>query len=262
MTSKMRLDLLMFEKKLVSSRTKAQDLIQSGNVWYQDSTAGENSDWVQAKAASEKINTSAQIEIRDEQFNLYVSRGGLKLAGALEKTKITLKEKIALDVGLSTGGFSDCLLQNGIKKIVGVDVGTGQLHTKLQNNEKLISLESLNARDLRADARLMNHLPPGGFDLVVVDVSFISLNLILPSIEQVLKSGGTVIALVKPQFEVGPQGLAKGGLVKDPELYTMVEDKVRKKCLELGWKVRDYFNSPIEGKDGNKEFFIWAEKQS
>lgn len=260
MTSKMRLDLLMFEKKLVSSRTKAQDLIQSGNVWYQNSDAGQNSHWIQAQNASEKVNVSAHITIKDEQFDLYVSRGGLKLAGALEKTKITLAEKIALDVGLSTGGFSDCLLQNGIKKIVGVDVGTGQLHSKLQNNEKLISLESLNARDLKAHARLMAHMPAEGFDVVVVDVSFISLNLILPSIDQVLKNGGTVLALVKPQFEVGPQGLAKGGLVKDPELYTMVEDKVRKKCLELGWKVRDYFNSPIEGKDGNKEFFIWAEK--
>lgn len=260
MNSKMRLDLLMFEKKLVSSRTKAQDLIQSGHIWYQDTESGPNSKWQQAKAASEKVNTQAPIEIRDQQFDLYVSRGGLKLAGALERIKLNLSGKFALDVGLSTGGFSDYLLQNGIEQIVGVDVGTGQLHAKLQNNTKLISIESLNARDLRSDARLMAHMPPDGFDLVVVDVSFISLHLILPSIDQVLKNGGNVVALVKPQFEVGPKGLAKGGLVKDPELYTMVEDKVRKKCLELGWKVRDYFNSPIEGKDGNKEFFIWAEK--
>lgn len=258
---KKRIDLVLFEKKISSSRTKAQDLISSGAVWYRTSSTDK---WQQASSASEKISDATEIEIRQNadsaQLEKFVSRGGLKLQGALEHTKIFLQDKIALDVGLSTGGFSDCLLQNGVKQIVGVDVGRGQLHPRLSNHPQLISIESLNAKDLAQDARLMQHKPNAGFDLAVVDVSFISLTLILPAIDSVLKSGGTLLALVKPQFEVGPQSLGKGGIVKEESLYQDVEEKVRKKCLELHWKVRDYFNSPIEGKDGNKEFFIWAEK--
>jgi len=166
-----------------------------------------------------------------------------------------------LDVGISTGGFSDCLLQKGAAQILGVDVGHGQLHSSLVHHPRLKHLEGLNAREIDQNPEVKALMPEGGFDLIVMDVSFISISLIIPKLSPLLKAGGHLLSLVKPQFEVGHKGLGKGGLVKDPGLYSVVEDKVRSLCQSSGMSVKDYFNSPIEGKDGNREFFIFAQKK-
>jgi 23S rRNA (cytidine1920-2'-O)/16S rRNA (cytidine1409-2'-O)-methyltransferase len=252
---KKRLDILLFEQKKVSSRTKAQDLIKSGTVWIL-----EKDQWKRIESPHQLFEESTQIELREDPLNRFVSRGGLKLEGALNQLQFSVQDLHVLDVGLSTGGFTDCLLQRGALQVVGVDVGHGQLHPKLQQNSKLISLEGINARELNQNSQVQTLKPSEGWDLIVVDVSFISLTLVLPALTDVLKSHGHLLALVKPQFEVGPEGLGKGGLVKDPSLYAEVEEKIRQKCLELNLTVRDYLNSAIEGKDGNREFFIFAQK--
>lgn len=254
---KKRLDLLLVEKGKVASRTRAQDLIKAGSVWVYHVQK-----WQSIKAPSQLFDENVEIEIRETEINRFVSRGGLKLEGALEHLKLSVKDLEALDVGLSTGGFSDCLLQRGAKKVVGIDVGHGQLHPQLSENSQLISIEGVNARDLDKSPEVLKHQPPQGWPLVVVDVSFISLTLVLPALSRVIQPHGHLLALVKPQFEVGPEGLGKGGLVKDVSLYKDVEEKIRQKCLELDFTVRDYLNSSIEGKDGNKEFFIFAQKNS
>ncbi len=252
---KKRLDLLLVEKGLVPSRTKAQDLIRAGHVW-----VGDSAQLKPLTVVSALIDEESEIEIRRSELDRYVSRGGLKLEGALKKLNLSVKGLEVLDVGLSTGGFSDCLLQSGAQRVVGVDVGHSQLHPYLQTNSKLISLEGVNARELHSNSQVLAVKPEAGWDLVVVDVSFISLTLVLPAIVSVLKPQGLVLALVKPQFEVGPEGLGKGGVVKDISLYLQVETKIREKCLELNLKVRDYLESAIEGKDGNREFFVFAQK--
>lgn len=249
---KKRLDVHMVEKGLVASRTRAQDLIKRGSVLV---------DGKAATTPSQNVDEKTQIEIQESELTRFVSRGGLKLEGALAQLKFSVQNLMALDVGISTGGFSDCLLKSGVRQVVGVDVGHEQLHPSLRQEPRLISIEGVNARELDQNPSVLKHKPELGWDLVVVDVSFISLGLILPALKPVLKSGGHVLALVKPQFEVGPEGLGKGGLVKDPSLYDQVEAKIRQKCLELDLTVRDYLQSPIEGKDGNREFFIFVQKK-
>jgi 23S rRNA (cytidine1920-2'-O)/16S rRNA (cytidine1409-2'-O)-methyltransferase len=162
-----------------------------------------------------------------------------------------------LDVGQSTGGFSDCLLQAGAARVVGVEVGHGQLHPRLKDDPRLACLEGINARHLTA-ADLGGHFPAQGFDLIVADASFISLTLLLPSFPALLRPGGRILALVKPQFEVGPKNLGKGGIVRDTSLYARVEAKIRAACAECGLEVQDWFDSPITGSDGNREFFALA----
>ncbi|MEZ0391645.1 MAG: TlyA family RNA methyltransferase [Pseudobdellovibrionaceae bacterium] len=252
---KKRIDLLLVDQKKVTSRTKAQDLIKSGAIWIL-----ENEVWKQIQSSNQTVDEFSQIEIRDSQWDRFVSRGAFKLEGALKELKFSVQGLQALDVGLSTGGFADCLLQAGAAHVVGVDVGHGQLHPKLQKHPQLQSLEGINARELHQNPQVLASMPQGGWDLIVVDVSFISLALVLPAISSVLKSHGHLLALVKPQFEVGAEGLGKGGLVKDSSLYAEVEKKIRQKCLEVNLSVRDYLNSSIEGKDGNREFFIFAQK--
>lgn len=252
---KKRLDLLLVERHQVPSRTRAQDLIRSGAVWIYW-----QNQWAQIFSPGQLIDEKLNIEIRETEANRFVSRGGLKLEGALAHLELSVENLEVLDVGLSTGGFTDCLLQRNAKKVVGVDVGHGQLHPKLQKHSQVVSLEGLNARELDKATQVQAHMPRGGWDLIVVDVSFISLALVLPALVQVLRSQGHLLALVKPQFEVGPEGLGKGGIVKDSSLYAEVEKKIRQKSLEVGLTVLDYFSSSIEGKDGNREFFIFAQK--
>lgn len=252
---KKRLDLFLVEKFQVTSRTKAQDLIKSGSVWI-----FEKDQWHQALTPSLQVDEHNQIEIRSSELDRFVSRGGLKLEGALRHLQLSVHGLDVLDVGMSTGGFTDCLLHYGAHQVVGVDVGHAQLHPKLQGLSRVIAIEGVNARELHENLSVLAKKPQEGWPLVVVDVSFISLTLVLPAITQVLAPKGSIVALVKPQFEVGPEGLGKGGVVKDASLYIEVEKKIRQKCLELNLSVRDYFNSSIEGKDGNREFFIWAQK--
>lgn len=253
---KKRVDVLLVEKCKVSSRTRAQDLIKAESVWV--FLAGQ---WVQVRAANQIFEDSVEIEIRENELNRYVSRGGLKLEGALKELKFSVENLNAIDVGMSTGGFTDCLLKSGVQRVVGVDVGHGQLHPALRNHPQVISIEGVNARELDRHPGVQNARPPQGWDLAVVDVSFISLTLILPALVGVLKPQGFILALVKPQFEVGPENLGKGGLVQNMGLFSSVETKIREKCLELDLHVRHYLRSSIEGKDGNREFFIFAQKK-
>jgi 23S rRNA (cytidine1920-2'-O)/16S rRNA (cytidine1409-2'-O)-methyltransferase len=246
---KKRADLLLVEQELAPSRTQAQEYIKQGLV----SVNGQA-----VKTANQLFEETSEFLVA--AHSQFVSRGGEKLQGALEYTGLTVKNANVLDVGISTGGFSDCLLQNGVATVIGVDVGHDQLHPKLKNHPQVICLEGINARNLSQNQELLGHKPIKGFDLVVVDVSFISLSLILPELVPLMSASGSLLALVKPQFEVGPQGLGKGGIVKDPLLYPQVQSKVSEKCLELGLSVRDYFSSAIDGKDGNKEFFVYAQR--
>lgn len=243
---KKRIDLLLVEKGLASSRTKAQDLIAEGKVFVLEKGIRKV-----VQIASENFE-NPQILLEESNLEKYVSRAGLKLEGALSHLGLSVQGFRVLDVGQSTGGFTDCCLQKGALEVVGVEVGKGQLAEKLKKDFRVCLHEEMNARELRKE------LPNLGlFDLAVLDLSFISLTLVLP---EVIQFTNQVLALVKPQFEVGPEGLGKGGIVKDSSHFQNVENKIKKCVQELGFKVMDYFPSSPEGKDGNREFFIYFKK--
>ena len=242
-----RADQLLVEAGLAASRTAAQRLIGAGRVRWAGTPV--------AKPAQD-LPSAADLTVEADPADRYVSRGGLKLAGALAASGVAVAGRVGLDVGQSTGGFTDCLLQAGAARVVGVDVGHGQLHPRLRDDGRVAWIEGVNCRALAA-ADLGEDRPAGGFDLIVADVSFISLTLVLPQLPALLKEGGDMLLLVKPQFEVGPQGLAKGGIVRDPGLYAEVEAKLRQAAAEAGLTVQGWFDSPITGGDGNREFFIW-----
>ncbi|MBC7370737.1 MAG: TlyA family RNA methyltransferase [Bdellovibrionaceae bacterium] len=252
----MRLDVYLLQKKLAMSRSHAQELIK-GHLVYQLKNEQRT---LLIKSNHQVEEHQADIFVEAGPANRFVSRGGLKLEGALAHTKINVLDLQVLDVGISTGGFTDCLLQSGARAILGVDVGHGQVHSHIKNDPRLKVIEGLNARNSAENPEVIAAMPSTGFDLIVMDVSFISILLIIPQLVPLLKVDGQLLSLVKPQFEVGPEGLGKGGLVKDPGLYSGVEDRVRQICLGAGLTVQDYFASPIEGKDGNKEFFILAKR--
>ena len=243
----LRADALLVERGLYPSRTRAQAAIEAGRV---------SADGVVVHKSSHLLLPHAHIVIAPDEAERFASRGGLKLAGALAHCGLDVSGRVCLDVGQSTGGFTDCLLQAGAARVVGVEVGHGQLDPKLANDARCVTLEGVNARDLDA-AQLGGHHPPGGFDLIVCDASFISLGLLMPRWPALLAPHGEILALVKPQFEVGPKGLGKGGIVRDTTLYLDVETRLRTLAAECGLAVRDWFDSPIAGGDGNHEFFLW-----
>jgi 23S rRNA (cytidine1920-2'-O)/16S rRNA (cytidine1409-2'-O)-methyltransferase len=253
-----RADIFLVEQGLVTSRNRAQELIASGKVFL--IVNGQRK--VIAKASVQIDPETASLEVVQEAGEAqFVSRGGLKMQGALLRTGFDVKGLKVLDVGISTGGFADCLLQRGAAAIVGLDVGHGQLAAQLQKDPRVRLFEGLNARDLSSEIiqkQLSESNAGRKFDLVVVDVSFISLTLVLPELIQYLEESSPVIALVKPQFEVGREGLGKNGIVKDSSLFAEVEAKIRRVCSTLDLTVEDYFESPIEGTDGNREFFLYA----
>jgi 23S rRNA (cytidine1920-2'-O)/16S rRNA (cytidine1409-2'-O)-methyltransferase len=203
------------------------------------------------RKAGEDLPDAIELEITDDAELRFVSRGGLKLDGALVRTGIDATGLVCLDVGQGTGGFTDALLQRGASRVVGLDVGHGQLAEKLRGDARVTALEGVNARHLDAGA-----LPVPRFDLIVGDLSFISLSLVLPALAPLL--GGTLLMLVKPQFELQPADIGKGGLVKDPAAYARVEARLREACAALHLNVVDWFDSPIAGGDGNREFFLQA----
>ena len=215
-------------------------------------------------AAHGGIVTRAALELaRDTPLTVtadpndrFVSRGGVKLAGSLAITRLDVAGRSCLDVGQSTGGFTDCLLQADARQVVGVDVGHEQLHPRLLADSRVTSFEGINCRALVA-ADLGDALPANGFDLIVGDLSFISLTLILPQLPPLLAAHGDLLLLVKPQFEVGPGNIGKGGIVRDPTLHEEVEGKLCRCAAGLCLTVRAWFASPITGGDGNREFFIW-----
>lgn len=240
----LRADQLLVERGLAPSRTVAQRLIEAGRVSWSGGPISK---------PSLILPSSAELAVIEDDLDRYVSRGGIKLAGALAHTGLDVRGKVCLDVGQSTGGFTDCLLQAGAASVVGVDVGHGQLHPRLRANGRVTCIEGVNARGLDAST-----LGEHRFDLIVGDVSFISLTLVLPQLPTLLADDGDMLLLVKPQFEVGPEHVGKGGIVRDASLYPLVEAKLREAAATAGLRVLDYFSSPIAGTDGNREFFIWT----
>lgn len=249
----MRIDQLLVQRQLASTRSQAQRLIAGGVEWLQGEA------WRRVAKNGDEVPDSAQLRLLDDAEARYVSRGGLKLDGALKHTGLSVQGLNCLDVGQSTGGFTDCLLQGGAERVVGLDVGQAQLHPQLREDPRVLCVEGLNARDTEAvAAALEGEVPPGGFDLLVGDLSFISQTLVLPAVVPWLKTGGHLLTLVKPQFELQPGQVGKGGVVRDAAFYAVVEQRLREACAELGLKVLDWFDSPIAGGDGNREFFIHA----
>ena len=249
-----RIDRLLVSLKLADSRTQAQRYISEGRVFIEQ--AGQ---WKPIKKPSEKFDAESEFRVEKDESDRFVSRGGLKLAEALDKTELDITGMTVIDVGQSTGGFTDCALQAGAAKVVGIEVGHDQLVDKLRNDPRVVCLEGMNGRALPLD--LLEYTEgQRGFDLAVMDVSFISQTKIIPALAPLIKAGGRFITLVKPQFEVGKEGLGKGGIVRDKSLYPQVEQLIRQVCKDYGLAVQQYFDSPIKGGDGNREFLLYAEK--
>ena len=242
----MRADQLLVERGVAPSRSAAQRLIARGGVRVRAASG-----WSVPKKAGEELPDAAEIEVVDDAELRFVSRGGLKLDAALARCAIDVAGFVCLDVGQGTGGFTDVLLQRGAARVVGVDVGHGQLDRRLAADSRVAAREGINARHL--DAR---DLPVGRFDLIVADLSFISLALVLPALAPL--AAGDLLLLVKPQFELQPKDIGKGGIVKDAAAYVEVERKLREACAASGLVVVDWFESAITGGDGNREFFLRA----
>lgn len=253
----MRADQLLVSAGLAPSRSAAQRLIERGAVRWLGPEG-----WSVPRKAGEDLPPGCELEVTDDAELRWASRAGLKLEGALAHTGLDPSGWVCLDVGQSTGGFTDLLLARGARQVVGVDVGHGQLIDRLRHDPRVQALEGVNAREL-SPTRLGTAMPAGGFDLLVADVSFISLTKLLPAWPALLAPGGQVLSLVKPQFEVGSAGLGKGGLVRDAALLDQVQADIRAACLACGLVVRDWFDSPIHGAGsgnvaGNRECFVWA----
>lgn len=321
----MRADQLLVHRGLASTRAQAQRLIASGVQWLKlghhhtaqgamsgaeigaASSSGSTLYWQRIVKNGDILPDDAQIELLNDAEARYVSRGGLKLEGALQTLGLSVKDSTCLDVGQSTGGFTDCLLQQGAARVVGVDVGFGQLHDKLHSDERVLCFERVNARepgviaaeiakllagedeeawdDLDSDfdeddfedveftpkniANKSTNTPANTlfepdfvaeFDIIVGDLSFISQTLVLPAIAPLLKPNGCLVMLVKPQFELNFGQVGKGGIVREAALYEQVEKRVREAYAEQGLTVHAWLESPIQGGDGNREFFIHASK--
>ncbi|AVT10700.1 TlyA family RNA methyltransferase [Paracidovorax avenae] len=333
----MRADVFLVEHGHAATRSQAQRLIAAGVQW----RLAASLPWTKVAKNGDDIPAIAEVELLDGAEARYLSRGGLKLEGALRTTGLQVAGLRCLDVGQSTGGFTDCLLQHGAAQVIGVDVGHGQLHERLRDDPRVVGVEGLNARSVtaeslrdaceealserverdpednetqpeapyawmrnggqvddeyddsddakeheveafkaereaRARARAEGALPTvlrrragredvdimPEFDLVTGDVSFISLTLILPAVVPLLKAGGELLMLVKPQFELQPGQVGKGGIVRDPALYAQVEQRLRDCCAALALDVAGWHDSPIDGGDGNREFFIHARRKA
>jgi len=268
----MRIDQLLVQRGLASTRSQAQRLIADGVQWKK------GDEWKTVAKNGDEVPEDSPIQLLDDSEARYVSRGGLKLEAALKAVGLSVQGLDCLDVGQSTGGFTDCLLQHGARMVVGVDVGSAQLHPTIREDGRVLCVEGVNARSLNASdliAACVNYTGSGGlfdpeihgeepfvpeFDVVVGDLSFISQTLVLPAVVPFLKRGGTLLTLVKPQFELQPGQVGKGGIVKDASYYPQIEQRLRECCAELGLAVTAWLDSPIEGGDGNREFFICARK--
>lgn len=248
----MRADQLIVERGLAPTRSAAQRLIAHGGVRWLSAKG-----WVVPHKAGEDLPGDAELQVVDDAELRFVGRGGLKLEGALKLREIDVAGMSCLDVGQSTGGFTDALLQQGAARVVGIDVGHSQLHPKMRDDARVHALEGVNARHLSRE-QLGEAMPANGFDLIVGDLSFISLALVIPALAQLLRQSGTLLLLVKPQFELQPEFIGKGGLVKDAASFQLVETRVRQACRDAQLWVRGYFPSPIAGGDGNNEFFVHA----
>ncbi|MDB5939149.1 MAG: ribosomal methyltransferase RrmJ/FtsJ, partial [Polaromonas sp.] len=281
----MRADLFLVEHGHASTRSQAQRLIAAGVHWRVDEAVA----WKKIAKNGDEIPANAELQLLDTTEAKYISRGGLKLEGALQATGLDVTGLRCLDIGQSTGGFTDCLLQHGAAQVVGVDVGHGQLHDSLRSDERVVCIEGVNARsltagDLTEHVRRALHGSSLGdddafadveedgysdqdtdgfnpvFDFLTGDLSFISLTLVLPAVVRLLKADGQLLMLVKPQFELQPGQIGKGGIVRDAAHFEFVEKRLRDTCAALGLDVKAWLDSPIAGGDGNREFFIHAQK--
>ena len=243
-----RIDKLLVDRGLASSRTKAQALVMSGVVLVNEQLVGK---------PSQTYSSDALIRLKgDDAATKYVGRGGLKLEAALREFHIDVNGLICLDVGASTGGFTDCLLQHGAQRVVAIDVGHNQIDWKLRNDPRVDTREGVNARYLkRADF-------VERFDLATIDVAFISATMILPAVVPLLKEGGRIVTLIKPQFEVGKGEVGKGGIVTDPDKHRRVIEEVNRVAENQGLKVGGVIESPIHGADGNVEFLALYDVRS
>jgi 23S rRNA (cytidine1920-2'-O)/16S rRNA (cytidine1409-2'-O)-methyltransferase len=237
---KIRLDVMLADRGLAESREKAQALVLAGEVLVNG---------VRAQKPGQSVAPDASVEVLSRPA--YVGRGGLKLKAALDRFGIEVTGRVCLDVGASTGGFTDCLLQHGAAKVHAVDVGAGQIDWKLRSDPRVILHERLNARYLRRED------VGEPIDLAVCDVSFISVTLILPAVAPLLQSDGEMVILIKPQFEVGKGQVGKGGIVRDPELHKSACRRIEEAVRLMNYRT-DIIESPILGAEGNKEFLLYA----
>ena len=245
MPKKSRLDQLLVRKGMLASREQARRAIMAGHVMVGTRIAAK---------PSELLDEQAAITVK--RARKYVGRGALKLEAALDHFNIAVRRKTTLDIGASTGGFTDCMLQRGAKKVYAVDVGHGQLDWRLRNDSRVIVLEKINARFLSRE-----HIPEL-VDLCVIDVSFISLTLILPRTFDLIIPGGAILALIKPQFELQRSEVGRGGIVRDPDLHRKAQDKIVMFVRDLGHVVTGIVPAAIKGADGNQEFFACIRKRS
>lgn len=243
-TEKIRIDRLLVDRGLVESRERGQALILAGQILVNGQK--------QEKAGA-LVPDDAELRILGEVLP-YVSRGGLKLAAALQEFGLSVDGKVALDVGASTGGFTDCLLQHGAKKVYAVDVGYGQMAWKIRQDPRVVTIERINIRAIEPS------LIPEPIDIAVIDVSFISLEKVIPSLRQFLKPGAELVALIKPQFEVGREQVGKGGIVRDEAARNTAVTRITEFVGSHGFDVKGKIPSPITGQDGNIEFLIYAVK--
>jgi 23S rRNA (cytidine1920-2'-O)/16S rRNA (cytidine1409-2'-O)-methyltransferase len=244
-----RIDRLLVERGFAPSRARAQALVMAGAV-----LVGEQ----RVEKSSETFPPDAEIRVRgsDDPAARYVGRGGLKLEAALRAFAIDARGLVCLDVGASTGGFTDCLLQHGALRVVAVDVGHNQIDWRLRNDPRVEVREGVNARHLRPEDF------DGPFDLAAMDVSFISATKVLPAVVPLLKPGAKLVVLVKPQFEVGRGEVGKGGVVRDPAQHARVVEEVTRAALDLGLSARGVIDSPVLGAEGNREFLALYEKKN
>jgi 23S rRNA (cytidine1920-2'-O)/16S rRNA (cytidine1409-2'-O)-methyltransferase len=252
-----RIDMILVARDLANSRTHAQRLIRDGRV-----RAYLNNQWQSISKPGLKLDQNTELNLMPDPQDRFVSRGALKLLGALQQLQLDLAGLVAIDVGQSTGGFTDCLLQQGAAAVVGIEVGHDQLDERLRADPRVTCLEGMNARELPPGMLLPMSRDGAGFDLAVMDVSFISQTKILPALAPLIRPDGLLISLVKPQFEVGRSGIGKGGIVRDERLYAEVEATIRQHCESLGLRVQHYLPSPITGGDGNHEFLLIAKPSS
>ena len=232
---------MLVQRGLAESREKAKAIIMAGVV---------EVNGIRVDKPGHSVLVSSNIVLKKNTLP-YVSRGGLKLEAALDHFSIKVHGKTLLDIGASTGGFTDCLLQRGAKKVIAIDVGYGQFHWKLRQDDRVVLMEKTNARYLTLD--VIGELSSGA----VIDVSFISLRLVVPVVSTLLLDNGFIVALIKPQFEVGRNQVGKGGVVRDPTLHDRVIDDLSRFFSERGWAVRGCIPSPILGPKGNREFLIY-----
>ena len=241
---KQRLDVLLTDKKIFDSRARAKAMIMAGKILV---------DGQRVDKAGTAVDVDAEIRVLGEELP-FVSRGGLKLQKALDVFKIILSGKIAVDVGASTGGFTDCMLQHGAAKVYAIDVGYGQLAWKLRSNVQVVNMERTNIRNVtRAD--FFDEL-----DFATIDVAFISLEKVLPIVFDVLKPSGEVVALIKPQFEAGREHVGKHGVVRDKKIHAAVIERILNFAAEIGFAVKGLSFSPVKGPEGNIEYLAYLSK--